>query len=229
MSKKAALIGSHFPTIYLTVISLLQGIALSQLVPNIITYVEIVDNPLSNIYALPLALMLLIIFIVWHHYAIGIFFLRWFPNIIDTIIPFMISIGQFVLISYLTIETVDTDIQLSAWTKGFAAFLVMGSFAYFAAGFRLEAELFEDLMSKAATLEHVERTKKYFIMAGFSILFQGLFGFLIVFIEMDNLLIISLVLILAHLVLFEFVMLNSIKPHFIKALDDYELKQNQRK
>ena len=63
MSKKAALIGSHFPTIYLTVISLLQGIALSQLVPNIITYVEIVDKPLSNIYILPLALMLLIIFI----------------------------------------------------------------------------------------------------------------------------------------------------------------------
>ena len=41
MSKKAALIGSHFPTIYLTVISLLQGIALSQLVPNIITYVAV--------------------------------------------------------------------------------------------------------------------------------------------------------------------------------------------
>jgi hypothetical protein len=66
-------------------------------------------------------------------------------------------------------------------------------------------------------------------MAGFSILFQGLFGFFIVFIEMDNLLLISLILILVHLVLFEFVMLNSIKPHFIKALDDYELKQNQKK
>ena len=229
MSKKAALIGSHFPTIYLTVISLLQGIALSQLVPNIITYVEVVDNPLTNIYILPLALMLMIIFIVWHHYAIGIFFLRWFPNIIDTIIPFMISIGQFVLISYLTIETVDTDIQLNAWTKGFAAFLVMGSFAYFAAGLRLEADLFEDLMSKAASLEHVERTKKYFFMAGFSILLQGMFGFFIVMIEMDNLLLISLILILAHLVLFEMVMLNYIKPHFIKALDDHEMKQNPRK
>ncbi|GEM_PF-1269212 len=229
MSKKAALIGSHFPTIYLTVISLLQGIALSQLVPNIITYMEIVDNPLSNIYILPLSLMLLIIFIVWHHYAIGIFFLRWFPNIIDTIIPFMISIGQFVLMSYLTIETVDTDIQLSAWTKGFAAFLVMGSFAYFAAAIRLEAELFEDLMSKASTIEHVERSRKYYIIAGFSILFQGLFAFLIVLVEMESLLIISLILILGHLVYFEHVMLHSIKPHFIKALDEFELKQSQRK
>jgi hypothetical protein len=95
MSKKAELVGSHFPTIYLTVISLLQGIALSIIVPNFITYLDIVENPWSHVEVIPMVLMLLIIFIVWHHYAIGIFFLRWFPNIIDTIIPFVVSIGQF--------------------------------------------------------------------------------------------------------------------------------------
>src|SRR4249919_3830967 len=105
MSKKAEIVGSHFPTIYLTVVSLLQGIALSQLVPDITTYLGVVPDPWSHAEVLPLLLMLLVIFIVWHHYAIGIFFLRWFPNIIDTIIPFLISIGQFYLITFLLVKT----------------------------------------------------------------------------------------------------------------------------
>jgi len=67
MSKKAELVGSHFPTIYLTVISLLQGIALSIIVPNFITYLDIVENPWSHVEVIPMVLMLLIIFIVWHH------------------------------------------------------------------------------------------------------------------------------------------------------------------
>src|SRR5688500_10214080 len=104
MSKKAELAGNYFGAIYLTVISLLQGIALSQLVPEIITYFEIAESPWRNIHLIPFLMMLMIIFVVWHHYAIGIFFLRWFPNIIDTFIPFIISIGQFFLISFLNIE-----------------------------------------------------------------------------------------------------------------------------
>src|SRR4029453_15656752 len=104
MSKKAELIGSHYPTIYLTVISLLQGIALSQLVPYIIRYLETVENPWTDIHVL----LFLFIFL-WDHYSIGIFFLRLFPNIIDTIIPFIVSIGQFILISFLDFQTSVSD------------------------------------------------------------------------------------------------------------------------
>jgi hypothetical protein len=146
MSKKAELIASYFPTIYLTVISLLQGIALSQLVAIILTYLGIVENPWTDIHILPLLLMLLIIFVVWHHYAIGIFFLRWFPNIIDTIIPFAISIGQFVLISYLNIKTSVTDMQMEPWMTGFAIFQLLGSGAYFSAAWR-RTDLFANIMS----------------------------------------------------------------------------------
>ncbi|MBK9985177.1 MAG: hypothetical protein IPP15_22940 [Saprospiraceae bacterium] len=120
----------------------MQSVALSQLVPIIITYFAISEHPWTDIQVLPLALMMLIIFIVWHHYAIGIFYLRWFPNIIDTIIPFVVSIGQFFLVSYLTIRTSLLDIDMGRWTVGFAIFLVVGSFAYFAAAWRIEADLF---------------------------------------------------------------------------------------
>lgn len=229
MSRKAELIGSHFPTIYLTVISLLQGIALSQLVPILIVYLEIADQPFLDIHILPLALMLLIIFIVWHHYAIGIFFLRWFPNIMDTIIPFFVSIGQFVLISYLTIGSAVTDIKLDEWSVGFAIFLFMGSGAYLSAALRMESDLFHNLMNAQAAIEHCKKTKKYFLLAAFSIMAQGLFGFLIVFLGNDRLLILSLVFLLAHLILFEYFLLRFIKPNFIHAMDEFEIEENKRK
>lgn len=222
MSRKAELIGSHFPTIYLTVISLLQGIALSQLVPIIITYLEITDQPFLDIHILPLALMLLIIFIVWHHYAIGIFFLRWFLNILDTIIPFVVSIGQFVLISYLTIENSIADINLEAWSIGFAIFLMLGSGGYFSAAFRIDPELFHNLMSPQSAIDHCVRTKKYFLFAAFSILAQGLFAYLIVLLGNDRFLLLSLIFLLTHLILFEFFLLHFIKPGFVKAMDDFE-------
>jgi len=226
MSKKAELVGSHFPTIYLTVISLLQGLALSIIVPNFITYLEIVENPWSHVEVLPMVLMLVIIFIVWHHYAIGIFFLRWFPNIIDTIIPFVISIGQFYLMSFLKIETAISDIDVVSWTIGFAIFVMIGSATYFAAFLRIDADLFTNLMSKANAIIHRDSTKKYFLMAGFSVLFQGTFALLISLLHKESWLVISLFLLLSHLIIFEYILIRFVKPHFVKALDEFEEEGN---
>jgi len=226
MSKKAELVGSHFPTIYLTVISLLQGIALSILVPNIIAYLGLTGDPWWHIEVVPMMLMLLVIFIVWHHYAIGIFFLRWFPNIIDTIIPFMVSIGQFYLMSFLVIKNAITDVNIVSWTQGFAFFLMIGSAGYFAASVRIDADLFTNLMSKKNAEIHRDVTKKYFLIAGFSILFQGLFALMIHVLHLENWLWISLILIVSHLVIFEYFLLHTIKPHFVRSLDEAEEEGN---
>ncbi len=226
MSKKAELVGSHFPTIYLTVISLLQGIALSQLVPDILAYLDLAPQPWSHIEVVPMVLMLLIIFIVWHHYAIGIFFLRWFPNIIDTIIPFVVSIGQFYLMSFLVIKTSVSDINIQAWNQGFAFFLMIGSLAYFAASWRVDADLFTNLMSKSNAIIHCIVTKKYFLIAGFSILFQGLLALVIFLMHRPEWLVLSLFLLMSHLVIFEYFLLHSIKPHFIRSLDESEEDAN---
>ncbi len=222
MYKKAELVSNYFATIYLTFISLLQSVALSQLVPIIITYFAISEHPWTDIQVLPLALMLLIIFIVWHHYAIGIFYLRWFPNIIDTIIPFVVSIGQFFLVSYLTIRTSLLDIDMDRWTVGFAIFLIVGSFAYFAAAWRIEADLFLNIMSRQNADIHCQYIRKYYNLAGFSILGQGLFGFLIVFMHNNELLLMSLILFLAHLILSEYFLMRTFKAHFVKSIDEFD-------
>ena len=222
MSKKSELVGSYFGTIYLTVISLLQGIVLSQLVPNIIKYTELTDNGWSDIHLLPLVLMLLIVFTIWHHYAIGIFFLRWFPNIIDTVIPFVISIAQFFLLSYLDINNSVTDIEITAWTKGFAAILVLGSFGYFGAAFRLEAELFTNIMSRRSADTHVRISKRYYTLAGIAVLCMGLFAILIVLLQKEQLLWISLVIFLMYIIVSEYFLLRSVKTHFVKALDEFD-------
>lgn len=222
MSKKADLVTGYFPNIYLSVTSLLQGIALSQLVPMILIYLRVVPDPWRDIHLLPLALMMLIIFTVWHHYAISIFFLRWFPNIIDTLVPFLIGIGQFVLLSYINIETNVAEIQLEPWTMGYAGFLIAGSFAYISASMRLEAALFDNIMSKEATLVHARLTRKYYLLSGYSILGQGLFALLIGIMHWPYLLWVSLGLMITHLILFEYFLLHSIKPHYVKAMDEYQ-------
>ncbi|HOY16646.1 MAG TPA: hypothetical protein PLC89_05120 [Haliscomenobacter sp.] len=222
MTKKSELIADYFPNIYLAVISLLQGIALSQLVPIFLTYVEIAEHPWLDIHLLPILLMLLIIFTIWHHYAISIFFLRWFPNIIDTLVPFLVGVSQFVLISYLNIETSLSDMKMDDWTLGFAIFLMSGSFPYLAAAWRLEVDLFANMMSKKNALRHGELTKKYYKWAGYSIFVQGLFVMLIVLLHQDRWLLFSLILLLSHLLLFEYCLLYRIKPHYVKSMDEFE-------
>ena len=222
MSKKAELLTGYFPNIYLSVTSLLQGIALSQLVPIFLIYLGLVPQPWGDIHVVPLAMMMLIVFIVWHHYAISIFFLRWFPNIIDTLVPFFIGIGQFVLISYINIKTTVDEIQIVPWTKGYGIFLIMGSFAYLSVSWRLEPELFTNVMNEKSSLIHAKLTRKYYTFAGVSILAQGLFAILIGILQNFSLLWLSLILLVSHLILFEFFLFYSIKPHYIKAIDEFE-------
>jgi hypothetical protein len=219
--KKSELVGNYFGSIYLTVISLLQGIALSLLVPLIVRYFDKAPNPFTDHHLVPLMLILLIIFTVWHQYAIGIFYLRWFPNIIDTIIPFMISIGQFFLIYFVTFDQSIEEMRLKPWMAGFGIFLNLGSLPYFAAGIRLEADLFTNIMFPAAAEEHVRRSRKYFMVAGSMMLFQGIFAMIMLFMGAEQLLWVSLLFFTAHLVITEYMTLKSIKPHFIKAMDEY--------
>jgi hypothetical protein len=222
MSKKSELIADYYPNIYLAVIALLQGIALSQLVPIFLIYVEIAEQPWLDIHLVPILLMLLIIFTIWHHYAISIFFLRWFPNIIDTLVPFLVGVAQFVLISYLNIDTALSDMRMENWILGFALFLMSGSFPYLSAAWRLDVDLFVNIMSKKNAIRHGELTKKYYTWAGYSIFGQGLFVMLIVYLKQDSWLLLSLLLLMSHLLLFEYCLLYRIKPHYVQSMDEFE-------
>ena len=222
MGKKSELVGNYFGTIYLTVISLLQGIVLSQWVPNFITYTRIADNPWTDIHLVPLVLTLLIIFTVWHHYAVGIFFLRWFPNILDTIIPFVISIAQFFLLSYLNITNAVTDIDVHAWMTGYAIIVLMGSFAYFGAAWRLDADLFTNIMSEDDAREHVRVSSNYYRFFGISVVVMGTYAAIIAWLDRADLLWGSLIIFFLHLFLSEYFMFRNVKAHFVKAIDAYD-------
>ena len=105
---------------------------------------------------------------------------------------------------------------------GYAGFLIAGSFAYISASMRLEAALFDNIMSKEATLVHARLTRKYYLLSGYSILGQGLFALLIGIMHWPYLLWVSLGLMITHLILFEYFLLHSIKPHYVKAMDEYQ-------
>lgn len=222
MTKKAELVGNYFGTIYLQIIALLQGIALSVLIPNILEYFDVAPQPWTDIRLMPLIMLLLMIFVVWHHYAIGIFFLRWFPNIIDTVIPFLITIGQFYLIYQMDIETSIDDMNMHSWIVGFSIYYIVGSVAYFSAAWRCEPELFTNIMSLENAKVHCTHVHRYYNISGCSILFQGIFGFLILLIGNYEWLRISVILFVIHLVVSEYFHLKNLKPHLVKSMEDFD-------
>jgi hypothetical protein len=219
--RKSELVGNYFGSIYLTVISLLQGIALSLLVPLIVRFFDKSPNPLTDYHLVPLLLMLLIIFIVWHQYAIGIFYLRWFPNIIDTAIPFMISIGQFFLIYFMTFEHSPDEMRLHEWHIGFIIFMLCGCVPFFAAAARLDGRLFTNIMFPEAATEHERRVRQFHTLAGWMTLGQGLIALLLLLVQNHSLLWVSLILFVMYLIFTEYYTLKFIKPHFEKSMDEY--------
>ncbi len=222
MIKLAKLIGINFGSIYLTIMSLLQGIVISLLVPSFIRYFEISAQPFSDIRLVPYLIMLQIIFTVWHHYAMGVFYLRWFPNLIDTFIPFMISILQFTMVSFLQTEDSVNDIQLSEWIISYGIFMLLGCFAYFAASVRLHPKYFINMMSLDHAKEHVRRNGRFHFWAGVSILAQGLFALVIAWLDQPDLLYISVVFFMLHILVSEYVFIYIIRPPFAQAMGEYD-------
>ena len=222
MIKLAKLIGVNFGAIYLTIMSLLQGIVISLLVPSFLQYFDMAPHPFTDIHIVPYLIMLQIIFTVWHHYAMGVFYLRWFPNLIDTFIPFMISILQFTMVSFLEIEDSVSGIALDKWIISFGVFMLLGCFAYFAAYVRLNPEYFTNMMALENAKAHVRRNGRFHFWAGVSILIQGLFALLIALADQPNLLYISLVLFMLHILVSEYVFIYVIRPPFAKAMGEYD-------
>lgn len=216
--RKADFVNNYFGSIYLTIIALLQGVAIYQLMPYMISYFTSSEIHYSNIYTVPLFLTLLIIFTVWHHYVNGILFLRWFPNIIDALIPFAVSISEFFLISFLAYKDQPATMNTHAWTQSFTFFLFTGSVAYFAAAIRHDPELFINFMDKETSLIHGKLVRRFYILGGISMLLQGLFSIFILVVHKDRLLWLSLLLFIMHVGLLEYLHIRQLLPVFKKGL-----------
>lgn len=96
-------IAESFPGAYLTIISIIQGVALGLLAANTFGYIK--DPALAEPWArfLPYSAMsFLIIIVVSYEYTwfVGVF--KWSPRIWDTIIPFALGFSEIGPIFYLT-------------------------------------------------------------------------------------------------------------------------------
>lgn len=222
MNKKADFVNNYFGSIYLTIIALLQGVAIYQLMPNLINYYTSSQVHFTDLYTVPLFLTLLIIFTVWHHYVNGILYLRWFPNIIDALIPFAVSISEFFLLSFLENKNQLASMNTHAWTQSFIFFLVMGAIAYFAAAIRHDPELFINFMNKETSVIHGKLVRKFYNFGGVSMLVQGLFSIFILLTHWYGLLWFSLILFILHIILLEYFHIMRLLPVFQKGLNEVQ-------
>lgn len=84
-----------FASVYLTITSLIQGIVLARGVEVAVT----TSAPNDFVWQV-FAVNFLVILVVWHHYMYGALYMRWDPNIVDSLVPLLLGIAQFVMVQY---------------------------------------------------------------------------------------------------------------------------------
>jgi len=117
-------IAESFPSAYLTIISIIQGVALGLLATNSFGYIKDPCLPETWVRFLPYSFMsFLTIIVVTYEYTwfVGVF--RWSPRIWDTIIPFALGFSAIGPIFYLTNPKI--------WWFLTAAFCGFGALGFF--------------------------------------------------------------------------------------------------
>lgn len=229
MNKQPEFVNNYFASIYLTIIAFLQGAAIFQLTPYLVSFFTTESSHFTDTSTAALILTLAIIVTVWHHYVNGVLFLRWFPNIIDALIPFGISITEFLLISFLEKKGQLPVMNIYGWTLAFLGFLLIGSVAYFAAAIRNDAQLITNFLNNESAALHGKNIRRFYIQAGISMTGQALFTILILIIHSESLLWFCLMFFIVHIVISEYLHLKHILPLFKKGLRNFELEEELKK
>lgn len=98
-------INDFFPSYYTTLISIIQATSFGYLLVSFSNYLVLSNDPIS--YHLVLYLInFSIIIAVWYEYMMGSASLRWLPNILDSVLPFLLGMAQFSLIYFAKVENI---------------------------------------------------------------------------------------------------------------------------
>jgi hypothetical protein len=224
VNKKADLVSNFYSSIYLTFISLLQGIALVLLLPEFIVFLRTTDHPFTDFNILPFVLTLLIVFTIWHHYTFQVLYLKWFPNISDAILPFLIAISEFFLISYATTKTPGSGVDVDGWIRAFAAFLFLTGIAYFGI-LRNDIDLFSNIMTRKNAIRHDHHNRTIGKILGCFMILQALAALAMRWWHAERWLWLSLFLFVVHIAFTEYYVMTRIKPFFIKAIEEFEERE----
>jgi hypothetical protein len=86
-------IEEQFPALYLTLMSIIQGVALSYLVLTLDARLP----RMSGLAWFQAAVSLVVLVIVWHEYALTAVTFVWRPTLLDTLLPFVIGCTEVVM------------------------------------------------------------------------------------------------------------------------------------
>jgi hypothetical protein len=120
------------PGFYLTLVSIMQSLALGYLL-------QVLGGELVAKGTVPLDMVfqgvasLLTIILVWHQYAIGTVAYRWKLDIFDSTIPFLVGIGEYLMIAAMGIPESKgalSGVRFSLWLWSVCAFAFVSIFAY---------------------------------------------------------------------------------------------------
>lgn len=96
-----------FPTVLLTLLSIVQALALELMWAHVTEHTYLYDGSFAAVLGwLQIAANLLGVFLVWLIYSDLVLRLSWVPTTTDALFPFLIGIMEFVLISTLGASTI---------------------------------------------------------------------------------------------------------------------------
>ena len=129
-------IPSSFSSFYLTLIAMIQGVVLSSLATTIPAFV----SPLHVVDLLSALWTLATIIIVWHEYVLSAQEFWWKITWLDSMVPFLLGIGEFLMIDYL-----GKGPDYAAWFFSASFTAGAGFIAYINYGWWLRERNFEHL------------------------------------------------------------------------------------
>ncbi len=119
-------LNESFTSIYLTLISILQSILLGLLATLVMNQINSEGNSIANLTLegwLKIISSVLVIIITWNEYRMAVQQFHWYPRIADTLIPFSISISEFLLINSIFGSS-------NLWFYSFAVLCITTTFGY---------------------------------------------------------------------------------------------------
>ena len=97
----------HFPTILLTLLSIVQALALELLWSHIIEQGALYEWSFAALLSWVQILATLIgIVLIWVVYASNVMRFSWVPSISDTVVPFVVGLLEFSLVALLGVSTI---------------------------------------------------------------------------------------------------------------------------
>lgn len=202
---------NHFGSMYLTVIALIQGIALATIAEQFFAGSASGQGVDCHRYVFSG----LVVFAIWHHFMYGAAFLNWWPSAFDSFIPFGLGASEFAMIQLLNNE------DLSRWILATVVLGLFASAAYLNAAVRIRASLFSHLMSDTDATMHVRHVRWCHGVASTLCLVLALCAAVFVRVSQPHRwLMLAPYLLGTHIVVYEFAYTLKIKPFFRRAIGE---------